>query len=44
MMSNKPNTWLSGMEEDIQDTETKFTQSLVALHASMNKKLQNIVY
>ena len=43
MMSNDPNTWMSGMEENIQDTETKFTQSLVALCASMNEKLQNIV-
>ena len=43
MMSNDPNTWMSGMEENIQDTETKFTQSSVALCASMNEKLQNIV-
>ena len=43
MMSNDPNTWMSGMEENIQDTETKFTQSSMALCASMNEKLQNIV-
>ena len=41
-MSNEPNTRLSGMKQDIQDTRTEFTQSLAALHGSMDEQFQNI--
>ena len=41
-MSNGPNTRLKGMKQDIQDTRTEFTQSLAALHGSVDKKFQNI--
>ena len=29
-MSNEPNTMLSGMKQDIQDTTSEFAQSLAA--------------
>ena len=41
-MSNEPNTRLTGMKQDIQDTRTKFTQSLPALLGWTDEKLQNI--
>ena len=41
-MSNETNTRLSGMKQDIQDTKTEFTQFLVALCGSMDKKFENI--
>ena len=41
-MSNEPNTRLSGMNQDIQDTRTEFTQILTALRGSMDGKFQNI--
>ena len=39
-MTNEPNTRLSGMKQDIQDTKTEFT--LAALRGSMGEKFQNI--
>ena len=42
-MSNEPNTRLSGMKQDIQDTRTEFTQFLAALHGSMDKKFQTLI-
>ena len=41
-MSNKSNTRLGGMKQDIQDTRIEFTQSLAALRGSMDKKFKNI--
>ena len=41
-MSNKSNTRLGGMKQDIQDTRIEFTQSLAALRGSMDQKFKNI--
>ena len=41
-MSSELNTKLSGMQQDIQDTRTEFTQSLAALRGSMDHKFEKI--
>ena len=41
-MSNEPNTRLSGMKQDIQNTRTGFTQSLAPSHGSIDQKFDNI--
>ena len=37
-MSNEPNTRLSGIKQDIWSKRTEFTQSLTAVHGSMDEK------
>ena len=41
-MSSEPNTKFSGMQQDIQDTRTEFTQSSAALRGLMDHKLEKI--
>ena len=41
-MSSEANTRLTGVKQDILDTRTKFTQSLAALHGSMDQNFENI--
>ena len=41
-MSNEPNTRLSGMKQDIQNTRTGFTQSLAPSRDSIDQKFDDI--